>query len=474
MKQAVAYLMPFMEKEKEERQAAGGAAERSSNGKIVMATVKGDVHDIGKNIVGVVLRCNGYEVTDLGVMVPQHKILDTATELGADLVGLSGLITPSLDEMISVATEMTRRQMSIPLLIGGATTSGKHTAVKVAPAYSGPTVHVPDASLAVGVMNKLLSTERDNYIADVRAKQDSTRAAHHAAQKRPLISLDAARARKQVLTFDATTVPTPEFLGVRNLDLDLAELAKWIDWSPFFHTWEMSGRYPAILDDPKKGDAARKLFADAQALLKSIIDGKLLTARATYGFFPANVTEDDAIHVFDPSDVSREIARFPMPRQLEDKDVCLSLADFIAPLSSGIRDHLGAFIVTAGIGTDELARKFEADHDDYSAIMAKALADRLAEAAAEWLHARARREWGFGDSLSHEQIIAEQYRGIRPAFGYPACPDHAPKGTLFALLDNAQHHGVTLTESYAMHPTASVSGLYFAHPSASYFSVGRQ
>ena len=472
MKKAVAILEPLMDAEKR----ASGLS--SSKGKLVIATVKGDVHDIGKNIVGVVLRCNGYEVTDLGVMVPQHKILDTAAELGADLVGLSGLITPSLDEMISVATEMTRRGMTTPLLIGGATTSGKHTAVKVAPAYSGPTVHVPDASLAVGVMGRLLSDGRDAYIAEVRAKQAQLREAHTAAQKRPLLSLDEARRRRATLAFDETTIAVPSFLGARNLELDLAELARWIDWSPFFHTWELSGRYPALLDDPKKGDAARKLFADAQALLAKIVGERLLTARATYGFFPAGATPADELVVFSP-DRARELARFPMPRQREDKEVCFSLADFIAPLAAspdaGPRDYLGAFIVTAGTGTDALAARFEADHDDYSAIMAKALADRLAEAAAEWLHHRARVEWGYGqaESLTHDQILAEAYRGIRPAFGYPACPDHAPKATLFALLDNAAHHGVTLTESYAMYPTASVSGLYFAHPRAQYFAVGR-
>ncbi|HEU0035003.1 MAG TPA: methionine synthase [Kofleriaceae bacterium] len=477
MKKAVAILEPLMDAEKK----ASGLT--TAKGKMVIATVKGDVHDIGKNIVAVVLRCNGYEVTDLGVMVPQHKILDTATELGADLVGLSGLITPSLDEMISVATEMTRRGMTIPLLIGGATTSGKHTAVKVAPAYTGPTVHVPDASLAVGVMNKLLSADRDSYLAEVRAKQDSVRAAHHGSQKRPQVSIDEARRRKAQLAFDDKTIATPTWLGVRNLTLDVGELARWIDWSPFFHTWELSGRYPAILDDPKKGDAARKLLADGQALLARIIDEKLLQARATYGFFPAGSNEVDEIVVFHPAN-GGELARFPMPRQLEDKATCLSLADFIAPLERARRftdaadvvprDYLGAFIVTAGIGTDALAATFERDHDDYSAIMAKALADRLAEAAAEYLHYRVRvADWGYAkdEHLSPEDILAEKYRGIRPAFGYPACPQHEPKGTLFRLLDNEQHHGVTLTESFAMYPTASVSGLYFAHPEASYFSA---
>src|SRR6185503_13570271 len=319
----------------------------TAKGKMVIATVKGDVHDIGKNIVAVVLRCNGYEVTDLGVMVPGHKILDTATELGADLVGLSGLITPSLDEMITVATEMTRRGMTMPLLIGGATTSGKHTAVKVAPAYTGPTIHVPDASLAVGVMGKLLSTDRAPYIAEVRTKQSSLREAHVSSQKRPLLSIDEARARRQLLAFDATTVPVPAFLGTRNASVALSELVPWIDWSPFFHTWELSGRYPAILDDPAKGEAARKVFADGRALLDRIVAEGLLTARGTYGLFPAGATPDDQIVVFDPADRARELARFAMPRQREDKVVCHSLADFIAPVG-GYPDHLGGFIVTAG------------------------------------------------------------------------------------------------------------------------------
>jgi 5-methyltetrahydrofolate--homocysteine methyltransferase len=457
MKKAVAILEPLMEAEKER------TGQRQAKGKMVIATVKGDVHDIGKNIVGVVLRCNGYEVVDLGVMVPAHKILDTATELGADLVGLSGLITPSLDEMIGVAAEMSRRGMTVPLLIGGATTSGKHTAVKIAPSYTSSTVHVPDASLAVGVLGKLMSGERDTYLAEIAAKQASQREAFRSAQKRPLLTLEQARERRMKVSFDNLAVPA--FRGIKNLDLDLAELSQWIDWSPFFHTWELSGRYPVILDDPKKGDAARKVFADGQALLARIIGGKLLRARATYGLFPAHSEGDDLV-------IGGK--RFPMLRQQEDKEVCHSLADFIKPRST-IPDYAGAFIVTAGLGCDELASSFEAQHDDYSAIMTKALADRLAEAAAEWLHHRVRVEWGYGasENLSREDILAEKYRGIRPAFGYPACPDHTPKGTLFQLLDNAQHHGVALTESYAMTPTASVSGLYFAHPEARYFSVGR-
>jgi 5-methyltetrahydrofolate--homocysteine methyltransferase len=459
MKKAVAILEPLMDAEK------ARLGQSTAKGKLVIATVKGDVHDIGKNIVGVVLRCNGYEVVDLGVMVPAHKILDTAIELNADLVGLSGLITPSLDEMINVAAEMTRRGMKMPLLIGGATTSGKHTAVKIAPAYHAGTVHVPDASLAVGVLGKLMSGERDNYLAEIAAKQVTAREQFNNAQRRPLLSFEQAKQRAAKLDF--TAVAKPSFLGVNNLELDLAELAQWIDWSPFFHTWELSGRYPAILDDPKKGDAARKVFADGRALLDKIIAGKLLRARATYGFWSATSNGDD-ISVFEQN---REVARFPMLRQQEEKDICYSLADFIAPAN----DYLGAFIVTAGLGTDELSDTFLRDHDDYNSIMAKALADRLAEAAAEWLHHRARGDFGYGKTevLTRDDILAEKYRGIRPAFGYPACPDHTPKGTLFTLLDNEAHHGVKLTESYAMTPTASVSGLYFAHPDAKYFAIGR-
>jgi 5-methyltetrahydrofolate--homocysteine methyltransferase len=468
MKKAVAILEPLMEAEK--RRTGVTAAK----GKMVIATVKGDVHDIGKNIVAVVLRCNGYEVTDLGVMVPGHKILDTAAELGADLIGLSGLITPSLDEMITVAAEMTRRGLTLPLLIGGATTSGRHTAVKIAPSYTGPTIHVPDASLAVGVMGKLLSADRATYIAEVAARQVVLRDAHASSQARPLLPLAEARARRLVLAFDPDTVPVPAFLGARNVSVALDQLVPWIDWSPFFHTWELSGRYPAILDDPRKGDAARKVYADARALLDRIVAEDLLAARGTYGFFPAESTAEDEIVISSP-DRTRELARFAMPRQREDKAVCFSLADFIAP-SGTYPDHVGGFIVTAGIGTDALAGRFEREHDDYSAIMAKALADRLAEAFAEYLHHQARVDWGYGagEALAMPDIIAEKYRGIRPAFGYPACPDHSPKATLFTLLDNAAHHGVSLTESYAMYPTASVSGLYFAHPGATYFSVGRQ
>nr|HEX4314151.1 methionine synthase [Kofleriaceae bacterium] len=458
MKKAVAILEPLMEAERERTGA------RATKGRLVIATVKGDVHDIGKNIVGVVLRCNGYEVTDLGVMVPAHTILDTATKLDADLVGLSGLITPSLDEMIDVAAEMTRRGMTMPLLIGGATTSGKHTAVKIAPAFSGSTVHVPDASLAVGVLGKLMGSDREGYLSEIRTKQASQRAAFAAAQKRPMLTLVDARARAAKLEFGAAQLATPAFVGVRDVSPSLDELVPWIDWSPFFHTWELSGRYPDLLDDPKKGEAARALFADGQAMLAKIIRDGSLRARATYGFFEAANLGDDTLVVGG--------ARFPMLRQQEDKEVCLSLSDFIKP-GRAAGDHVGAFIVTAGLGCDELAHAYERANDDYNAILVKALADRLAEAAAEWLHARARHDCGIIDNLSKQDILAENYRSIRPAFGYPACPDHAPKGTLFELLGHAQHHGVSLTESFAMMPTASVSGLYFLHPGARYFAVGR-
>jgi 5-methyltetrahydrofolate--homocysteine methyltransferase len=465
MKKAVAILEPLMDAEKERTGVS------TAKGKMVIATVKGDVHDIGKNIVGVVLRCNGYEVTDLGVMVPGAKILDTAVELGADVIGLSGLITPSLDEMINVAKEMQRRGMTTPLLIGGATTSAKHTAVKIAPAYQAATLHVADASLAVGVMGKLLGDSKEAFLAEARAKQDNVRVQHARAAERPLLSLGEARKRRMPLPFGAAEVTVPTKTGLHNLELELAELVEWIDWSPFFHTWELSGRYPTILDDPKKGDAARKLFADGRALLDRIVRERLLTARATYAILPAHSDGEDL--VIESDDRRGERLRLPMLRQQEQKEVCMSLADFVAPAGGG--DHLGAFIVTAGIGCDALAAHFDRDHDDYHAIMTKALADRLAEAGAEWLHRRARQELGYGatEGLNHEQILKEQYRGIRPAFGYPACPDHTPKRALFELLGNHAHHQVSLTEGLAMTPTASVCGLYFAHPKAQYFSVGR-
>jgi 5-methyltetrahydrofolate--homocysteine methyltransferase len=471
MKKAVAYLTPFMEAEQTEVRSAG---------KIVMATVKGDVHDIGKNIVGVVLGCNGYQIVDLGVMVPADKILDTAATEGADAIGLSGLITPSLDEMVRVGQEMDRRGLSLPLLIGGATTSKQHTAVKIAPAYSGPTVHVLDASRAVGVVASLLDAKgRDEFVANARADQERLRRVHGAGAGRPLVPWAEAHRRGAALEFGPAQVARPESFGTRIVsDADLREIASWIDWTFFFHAWELPGKYPQILDHPDKGPAARELFDNARALLDRILDEKLLVGRGVYGFWPANRDGEDVVLWTDASCHS-ERARFPMLRQQRqpsgsDAKPLLSLADFVAPVESGVVDCVGAFAVTAGIGAEELARRFERENDDYQAILVKALADRLAEAFAEWLHARARREWGYGrdEDLPLEDLIAERYRGIRPAFGYPACPDHSEKPRLFELLD-APALGITLSENGAMLPAASVSGMYFAHPDARYFTVGR-
>jgi 5-methyltetrahydrofolate--homocysteine methyltransferase len=471
MKKAVAYLLPYME---EEKRRSGSP---SAQGRVVMATVKGDVHDIGKNIVGVVLGCNNYEVIDLGVMVPGAKILDAAIERKADIVGLSGLITPSLDEMVLVAREMERRGMTMPLLIGGATTSRQHTAVKIAPEYGGPVVHVLDASRAVDVVSSLLGAKRADFDKQNRAAQAETRDKYAARAEKPLLSYERARANRLRIDWDDHEIASPWFVGRRYLDdVPLEELAKYIDWTFFFSAWELKGRYPAILTHPEYGAAARDLFENAQALLRRIIDGKLLTARGSYGFWPANSAGDDVV-VFADDSRRVELARFPMLRQQEviaDQKPNRSLADFIAPLESGVPDYLGLFAVTAGIGVDELVRQFEADHDDYHAIMVKALADRLAEAFAEYLHAQARQDWGYGssESFSNEELIAEKYRGIRPAYGYPACPDHSEKFKLFQLLD-AGRQGMTLTEHAAMLPAASVSGLYFSHPQAKYFNVGR-
>jgi 5-methyltetrahydrofolate--homocysteine methyltransferase len=471
MKKAVAYLLPYME---EEKRRSGSP---SAQGRVLMATVKGDVHDIGKNIVGVVLGCNNYEVIDLGVMVPGAKILDAAIEHKADIVGLSGLITPSLDEMVLVAREMKRRGMTMPLLIGGATTSRQHTAVKIAPEYGGPVVHVLDASRAVDVVSSLLGAKRPEFDRQNRAAQAETRDKYAARAEKPLLSYERARANSLRIDWDEYEIASPWFVGRRYLDdVPLDELAKYIDWTFFFSAWELKGRYPAILTHPQYGAAARDLFENAQALLQRIIDGKLLTARGSYGFWPANSVGDDVV-VFTDDSRRIELARFPMLRQQEviaDQKPNRSLADFIAPLESGVPDYLGMFAVTAGIGADELVRQFEADHDDYHAIMVKALADRLAEAFAEYLHAQVRKDWGYGnsESFSHDDLIAEKYRGIRPAYGYPACPDHSEKFKLFQLLD-AGRQGITLTEHAAMLPAASVSGLYFSHPQAKYFNVGR-
>ena len=477
MKKAVACLLPYMEQEEARlAEAEGEGAVKSQRSKVLLATVKGDVHDIGKNIVGVVLGCNNYEVIDLGVMVPADRILDAAIERGADLVGLSGLITPSLDEMVFVAREMQRRQMSIPLLIGGATTSRAHTAVKIAPEYAHPVVHVVDASRAVEVVARALSpTQRDEFVADVRSEQDRVRAQHAALKRRPLMPWPDPRRRRAQLDFNIAARAVPSFTGTRLVQPSLDEIVPFIDWTFFFTAWELKGRFPAILDHPHYGSAARDLYDEGRRVLDRIVCEGSLQVRGVYGFWPAGSNDDDIV-VFE-ADSATELTRFPMLRQQEqpsDGLPCLSLADFVAPLTPGPCDSLGAFAITAGLGADVLVTAFERDHDDYHAIMVKALADRLAEASAEWLHARARAEWGFGagEQLSADDLIAERYRGIRPAFGYPACPDHGAKEQLFSLLE-AQRAGLSLTESWAMAPAASVSGLYFSHPHARYFTVGR-
>ena len=477
MKKAVAYLEPYMEKEKAARLKAdpkGGGTQ----GRIVMATVKGDVHDIGKNIVGVVLGCNNYEVIDLGVMVPAAKILDTALELHASMIGLSGLITPSLDEMVNVAREMERRHMTLPLLIGGATTSRQHTAVKVAPEYSQPTVHVLDASRVVDVVASLISPERrDTFAAGNRAAQDELRESYKTRSERPLLPYDKARANRLKYDWDEHVSATPSFVGRRFLDdVPLEEIAKYIDWTYFFSAWELKGKYPGILQHPQYGEAARDLFASAQGLLRKIVDGRLIRARGVHAFWPA-VADGDDIVLYKDEDRREIVGRLPMLRQQEvqpDNRPNLSLADYIAPKGSGVPDYLGMFAVTGGIGAEELARRFEADHDDYNAIMVKALADRLAEAFATYLHARVRDDWGHTDPATTvaDDLHHEKHRGIRPAPGYPACPDHSEKFELFALLQ-AQKQGMALTEHAAMTPAASVSGFYFSHPLAKYFNVGR-
>jgi len=476
MKKAVAHLTPYMEAEKEARAAAGEVVK--AQGKIILATVKGDVHDIGKNIVGVVLACNNYEVIDLGVMVPCEKILERAKAVNADLIGLSGLITPSLDEMVHVAREMERQGFKLPLLIGGATTSRRHTAVKIAPNYSEPVVHIVDASRAVPVTTSLLSDEsKPAFVAQHRAEYESVRKAH-AAPKQPTISIEAARSRRTPIVWRAEDIPLPSFTGVRVLEnFPLATLREFIDWSPFFHTWGLKGIYPRIFEHEEQGAQARQLFKEGNSLLDVIIEKKLITARGVYGLFPAAAVGDDVeLYTDDKRDKVRE--RFHFLRQQANKEgnePCRSLADFIAPEEVGLRDHIGAFAVTSGIGLKELCECYRAKHDDYNAIMAEALADRLAEAFAECLHKRVRDEWGYGcsESLSNQDLIHEKYRGIRPAPGYPACPDHAEKGTLWRLLDVKANTGIQITESFAMWPGSSVSGLYFAHPESRYFAVGK-
>ena len=478
MKKAVAYLLPYLEAEKDKAEKAGGT--RKAEARVLLATVKGDVHDIGKNIVGVVLACNGYEILDLGVMVPADKILAAARAHNVDFVGLSGLITPSLEEMIHVASEMDRQGFTLPLLIGGATTSKAHTAVKIAPAYRHAVVHVLDASRAVGVTGALKSPEqRDAYAAQNRADQERLRQAHAAEREgKPMLPLAEARRRRTPLDWSGYDPPHPSFLGVRVFDpYPLAELVSFIDWSPFFHTWELKGTYPRIFDNPTWGARAKELFDDAQGLLRRIVDEGRLTARAALGFFPA-ASQGDDILIYADQTRSKVGATFHTLRQQNQKPADQpnqALADFIAPAPTGLPDYLGLFTVTAGIGIEPLLEEFEHDHDDYSSIMTKALADRLAEALAEALHRKAREEWGYGrdEALGFDDLIRERYRGIRPAPGYPASPDHTEKRTLFDLLDAENKIGVRLTESFAMHPASSVSGLYFSHPEARYFQVGR-
>jgi 5-methyltetrahydrofolate--homocysteine methyltransferase len=474
MKQAVAHLMPYMEAEKD------GRSHSSANGKIVMATVKGDVHDIGKNIVGVVLQCNNYDVVDLGVMVPAAKILETARTEKADIIGLSGLITPSLDEMCHVAAEMERQGFDVPLLIGGATTSRVHTAVKIHPNYKrGQAVYVNDASRAVGVAQSLLSREgRAPYVAELRGEYARIAAAHARAQEdKARLPLAAARGNALKLDWKGYTPPKPSFLGTKTLtDYSVAELIDFIDWTPFFQTWELNGKFPAILDDAKVGEAARSLYDDARAMLDKIVAEGWFKANAVMGFWAAQAQGDDILVYGDDTRSAPAATLHTLRQQLSKREGRhnVALADFVAP-GDGVKDYIGAFAVTAGIGEDVIAERFKRANDDYSAILVKALADRLAEAFAERLHQRVRKEfWGYApdEKFNSEQLIAEQYQGIRPAPGYPAQPDHTEKGTLFRLLE-AERVGVKLTESFAMWPGAAVCGLYFSHPHAEYFGVGK-
>ncbi|MFN0160969.1 MAG: methionine synthase, partial [Burkholderiales bacterium] len=472
MKQAVAHLVPFIEADK----AAGGA---QTKGRIVMATVKGDVHDIGKNIVGVVLGCNNFEVIDMGVMVPAQKILDKAKEVNADMIGLSGLITPSLEEMAHLAKEMQRQGFTVPLLIGGATTSRVHTAVKIAPNYGFPTIYVPDASRAVGVASNLVSeTQRTGYLEGLAAEYERVRA-QHAGKKGPeIITLAEARANRSPIDWSTYAPPRPKFLGRKVFrNFNLAELADYIDWGPFFQVWDLAGAFPAILQDQVVGEAARHVQNDGRAMLKKIIDGRWLTAHGMVMLMPANSVDED-IEIYTDEERSKVALTWHGLRQQTRKpsnSPNRSLADFIAPKSSGVRDYIGVFAVTTGIGIDARVKAFEDAHDDYHAIMLKALADRLAEAFAECLHAKVRRElWGYaaGETFENHDLIGEKYQGIRPAPGYPACPDHTVKGAMFELI-KAEEIGMSLTESLAMLPAASVSGFYFSHPESTYFNVGR-
>jgi len=469
MKKAVAHLTPYMEAEKAAREAAGEIVK--AQGKILLATVKGDVHDIGKNIVGVVLACNNYDVIDLGVMVSSEKILARAKEEKADMIGLSGLITPSLDEMVHVAKEMERQGFKLPLLIGGATTSRAHTAIKIAPHYSQPVVHVLDASRAVPVTTSLLSDDgREDFEAKHRAEYDNLRK-NYAQNKEPMATLEEARARRTPIVWKAEDLAVPEFFGTRVIEeMPLKTLREYIDWSPFFHTWGLKGLYPRILENENNGVEATKIFNDGQKLLDRIVREKLLTARGVFGFFRAHAVGDDVVLTD-----AGETLHFLRQQAKREGKACRSLADFVAPVETGLADSVGAFAVTTGIGLKEMTDRYRADNDDYNAIMAEALADRLAEAFAEYLHKQARDLWGYGraETFTPEELIAEKYRGIRPAPGYPGCPDHTEKGTIWRLLDVEEKTGMLLTESYAMWPGSSVSGLYFAHPESRYFSLGK-
>jgi 5-methyltetrahydrofolate--homocysteine methyltransferase len=474
MKKAVSVLLPFMEAEK---LAAGGEG-NSNAGTFLIATVKGDVHDIGKNIVGVVLACNNYNVVDMGVMVPCDRILDEAERIEADVIGLSGLITPSLDEMVHVAKEMERRGFNVPLLIGGATTSRMHTAVKIAPNYSGPVIHVSDASRVVNVVNSLLSNElRTDFLARHAAEEENLRVEFSNRKERTrLLPITAARMNRLKTHWAEVEIPKPEFVGVRTIfPQPLAELIPFVDWSPFFHAWDLRGRFPHLLEDAVVGKAAQELWADLQPVMQDLLSNQWTEARGVYGFFPANSIGDD-VEVYADETRTSVLARLHFLRQQTEQSAGrpnLCLADFVAPKDSGRIDYIGAFAVTAGHGADEMAARWRADGDDHRAIMAQALADRCAEAFAEMLHKRVRNEWGYGKSenLTNEDLIAERYRGIRPAPGYPACPDHTEKQAIWDLLAVEGLIGMRLTESFAMFPGASVSGLYFAHPEARYFPV---
>ncbi|WP_187262229.1 methionine synthase [Pontibacter beigongshangensis] len=476
MKKSVAYLLPFMEKEK-----LASDTSKSTAGTILMATVKGDVHDIGKNIVGVVLACNNYEVIDMGVMVPLDKILAEAEAQKVDIIGLSGLITPSLDEMTYVAQEMERRGLKIPLLIGGATTSRIHTAVKIAPKYSGPVVHVHDASRSVTVVSSLLSSSHETYEAEIRAEYQKLREDHHGRTKdRAFATIAEARANKFKVDWQASQPVKPNLLGNKVFtNFPLHEIVPYIDWTPFFHTWELKRQYPKILNDPELGAEATKLFADAQEMLQQIVDEQLLEARAVVGFYPANVEADDTIEVYADDSRGNLLTEFHTLRQQGKKGAKvpnMAFSDFLAPKETGVQDYIGGFAVSAGFGIEKLIEKYEADHDDYRSIMVKALADRLAEAFAELMHAKVRKElWGYApdEQLGNDELIKEQYQGIRPAPGYPGCPDHTEKITLFNLLKAEEQTGIILTENLAMYPASSVSGLYFSHPESRYFGLGK-